>query len=440
MVYGFETICPSPTLEWTPCFEAFTCAKLEVPLDYADASLGTTAIAFIKLAGRNATEDAKNILIIPGGPGGSGISSLLTLGMTATQVLGEQYNVVSFDPRGVNNSGLALDCFLGNTETRDAFNRVYKTGATNTSSTSLQTQYYSSQIYGEWCNNAVRENFTYGYYAATPAVARDILTYVEAEADSAGTIASEAKLWTYGVSYGTVIGSTFASLFPERVLDGVVDAEDYYTNGWRQNIGLADEAVASFAALCHQAGSETCTFWGPSPEDITRRLDRIITRLEREPIPISGIETGGLPALATHSDLKAAILNALYRPLDEFPALADILAELENGNGAGIANYFASSYYLRSDTSAQIRCSDSYGRNSLLTIDDYKAYSEYVAAQSRYIGDIWPNYVDPVICRSFEPDLPESMIFQGKVLPHLTLMRYDGYGITLPFPLLPPLP
>ncbi|RYP66543.1 hypothetical protein DL770_008785 [Monosporascus sp. CRB-9-2] len=416
MVYGFETICPSPTLEWTPCFEAFTCARLEVPLDYADASLGTTAIAFIKLAGRNATEEAKNILIIPGGPGSSGISLLLTLGMTASQVLGEQYNLVSFDPRGVNNSGLALDCFLGNTEAREAFNRIYKTGATNTSSTSLQTQYYSSRIYGEWCNNAVRGNFTYGYYATTPAAARDILTYVEAEAEAAGNIASEAKLWTYGV------------------LDGVVDAEDYYTNGWRQNIGQADEAVASFAAFCHQAGPENCTFWGPSPEDITRRLDRIITRLEREPIPVSGIETGGVPALATYSDLKAAILNALYWPLDEFPALADTLAELENGNGTGIANYFATSYFIRSDASAQIRCSDSYGRNRLLTIDDYREYAEYVAAQSRYIGDIWPNFVDPVVCRAFEPDLPESIIFQGKVFPHLTLMGYYGYGITSPPP------
>ncbi|RYP07373.1 hypothetical protein DL765_009184 [Monosporascus sp. GIB2] len=421
MVYGFEAIRPSPTLEWTPCFEAFTCAKLEVPLDYGDPSIGSTGIAFIKLAGRNASEDAENILIIQGGPGGSGVSSLLTLGTTASQIFGEQYNIVSFDPRGVNNSGPALDCFPGNAEARDAFSRVYKTGATNTSSTSLHTQYYSSQLYGEWCNNAVREKFTYGYYVTTAAVARDILTYVEAEAESAGNVASDAKVWAYGISYGTVVGSTFASLFPERVgrmvLDGVVDAEDYYTNGWRQNIGQADEGGASFATLCHQAGPQNCTFWGPSPEGITRRLDRIVTRLEREPIPVSGIETGGLPALATHSDLKAAILTALYSPLGGFPALADVLTGLENGNATGIANYFASSYYVRSDTNAVIRCSDSYSRNSLLTIDDYREYAEHVAAQSRYVGDIWPNYVDSVVCRSFEPDLPDSMIFQGALPP-----------------------
>ncbi|RYO94770.1 hypothetical protein DL766_000033 [Monosporascus sp. MC13-8B] len=442
MVYGFETIRPSPTLEWTPCFEAFTCAKLEVPLDYADPSIGSTGIAFIKLAGRNAAEDAENILIIHG----RRYTHSSKTEPHRMQIFGEQYNIVAFDPRGVNNSGPALDCFPGSAEARDAFSRVYKTGATNTSSTSLETQDYSSHIYGEWCNNAVREKFTHGYYVTTAEVARDILTYVEAEAKSAGNVASDAKLWAYGINYGTVVGSTFASLFPERwaewygsppaVLDGVLDAEDYYANGWRQNIGQADEAVASFAAFCHQAGPENCTFWGPSPEDITRRLDRIVSRLEREPIPVPGIETGGLPALATHSDLKAAILNALYSPLGEFPALADVLTGLENGNATGIANYFASSYYVRRDTNAVIRCSDSYGRNSLVTIDDYREYAEHVAAQSRYVGDIWPNYVDSVVCRSFEPDLPDSMIFQGKVFPHLTLMRYYGYEITLPFPLL----
>jgi hypothetical protein len=66
MVHGFDHIKPSANLSWTPCFDNFTCSNLEVPLDYANMSLGTTSIAFIKLAGKNATEASPSIVLIPG--------------------------------------------------------------------------------------------------------------------------------------------------------------------------------------------------------------------------------------------------------------------------------------------------------------------------------------------------------------------------------------
>lgn len=53
-------------LAWTPCFDAFTCSRLEVPLDYSNRSLGTTSIAFIKLAGKNATIESPSIVLNPG--------------------------------------------------------------------------------------------------------------------------------------------------------------------------------------------------------------------------------------------------------------------------------------------------------------------------------------------------------------------------------------
>lgn len=354
---------------------------------------------------------------VKGGPGGSGIDTLISYRSDAGKIFGEQYNFVSFDPRGVNNSGLALDCFSGNVEAKAAFTRIHRSGSTNTSSTVLETQYYATSIIGEWCNHAVQEKSPYSYYVTTPAVTRDIITYIEAEAESSGKPRADAKLWYYGLSYGTVIGTTFAVMFPERIgrliLDGVVDAEEYYTNNWRSNIAQDDEMVASFASFCHEAGSGNCSFWGPSPENITCRLDNIISQLEHEPVPLSGVDTNSIPTLATSSDLKALILSAGYEPLISFPQLADVLSEFERGNATGLGGV-VQRFGGFSDASNMIKCADTYTRNKVVTIGEWKEYVEYTTAESRYVGDIYPIGGDTIACRGFRPNLPDSMIYQGR--------------------------
>ncbi|PLB43294.1 alpha/beta-hydrolase [Aspergillus steynii IBT 23096] len=400
MAYGFDTIEPSANLTWTPCFDSFHCSKLEVHLDYSNRSLGTTSIAFIKLAGKNATVDSPSIVLNPGGPGGSGVDLLLTYQNPIGQMLGEQYNFVSFDPRGVNNSGLHLDCFSGNAKARSAFYRLHRTGATNISSTSLEEQYYSSSIYGEWCNNAVANKSPHSYYVTTPAVARDLLAFIEAEAELAGQSPSTAKLWCYSVSYGTVIGSTFASLFPDRVgrmiLDGVLNAEQYYTNYWTDNVEQMDEAMESFSAFCHSAGPENCSFWGPTPTNITARMDGIIRQLQNHPVPLSGVGDSDLPTMVTYSDLKTLFLNTLYAPLAMYPRMADILHQAEGGNVSALAGMYEQSNSI-SDARLAITCTDSYRRNRLTTMEEFKTWVEYTISKSKYIGDIYPIYLEDEI-------------------------------------------
>ncbi|CAH0051955.1 unnamed protein product [Clonostachys solani] len=418
MVYGFEDLVPSTNLTWTPCFDDFTCSKLEVPLDYSNRGLGKTSVAFIKLAGKNATIQSPSIVLIPGGPGGSGIEILRTYQSLVGQMFGEQYNFVSFDPRGVNNSGLNLDCFRGNAEARLTFNRLHSTGATNVSSESLQEQYYSASIYGEWCNEAVEKDLPHGYYVTTPAVAHDLLTFVEAEATLAHRSPSNAKLWSYGMSYGTVIGATFASMFPDRVermiLDGVLDAEQYYDNDWRDVADQMDETIEKFSSLCHSAGPDKCSFWGPTPTDITARMDRIILELQSHPVAVSRAQSQGLPRLVTYSDLKALLFNNFYAPRSGFPVIADVLHQLENGNASTLAG-MSNGLGITSDAGFVTRCVDSYRRNKLTTIEEFKSYVEDMVSTSKYIGDIYPIFVETILCRSFRPQLPDSMVIQNPI-------------------------
>ncbi|KAI0536936.1 Alpha/Beta hydrolase protein [Xylaria digitata] len=417
VAYGFDNIKPSANLTWTSCFDGFTCSRLEVPLDYSNRSLGTTSIAFTKLAGKNATVESPSIVIIPGGPGGSGIELLLSYRTIIGQIFGEQYNFVSFDPRGVSNSGLGLDCFSGNVEARLTFSRLYSTGVTNVSSTSLEEQYYSSSIYGEWCNDAVKKE-PYGYYVTTPAVAHDLLTFIEAEAEVAGQSPSDAKLWCYGVSYGTVIGTTFASMFPDRVgrmvLDGIMNADQYYDNDWRDSVDQMDEAMEKFSSFCHSAGPEKCSFWGPTPTNITARIDGIIYQLQNHPVPLSRVQSQDLPTLVTYSDLKTLFINTIYTPLASFPGMADILHQLENGNASALAGIFGK-LGGASDAGRVIRCADSYRRNRLTTIEEFKSYVEYTVSKSKYTGDIWPIFAETLLCRSFRPQLPDRMVAQDPI-------------------------
>ncbi len=350
-------------------------------------------------------------------------------------MFGEQYNFVSFDPRGVNNSDLSLDCFSGKPEARLAFNRLHSTGVTNISSISLEEQFYSSSIYGEWCNDAVENESPHAYYVTTPAVAQDLLTFIEAEALAVGRSPSDAKLWCYGISYGTVIGSTFASMFPDRVermiLDGVVNAEQYYNNDWTDNVDQMDEAMEKFSSFCHFAGPEKCSFWGPSPASITTRMDGIIQQLQNHPLPVSGVGSQDLPTLVTYSDLKALFLNAIYAPLERFPLMADILHQAERGNVSALAGIF-DGLNSTSDARLAIQCADSYRRNGLTTIEDFKTYVEYTIAKSKYIGDIYPIFLDNILCRSFRPQLPDSMIFQGSIpfLVYLYSLLMEKQGLT----------
>ena len=94
--------------------------------------------------------------------------------------------------------------------------------------------------------------------ANTPAAAQDMLYYIELLAESQGKPREEAMLDYYGVSYGSTLGTTFASPFPERVgrmiIDGVMDAKDYYIGDWAPGVPQGDEAVIGFLRSCFEAG------------------------------------------------------------------------------------------------------------------------------------------------------------------------------------------
>jgi hypothetical protein len=209
------------------------------------------------------------------------------------------------------------------------------------------------------------------------------------------------------------------------ILDGVVNAEQYYNNEWTDNVDQMDEAMDKFLSFCHSAGPGKCSFYGPTPANITARLDGLIHQLQNHPVPVSGVQSQVLLTLATYSDLKALFLTTIYALLMKFPVMADILHQLKSGNMSALAGMFDG---LNSISNARllIQCADLYWRNRLTTIEDFKSYVKYTITKSKYIGDIYPIYQENILCRSFRPKLPDSMVVQGR---HLSLSRlYLGKG------------
>jgi len=76
---------------------------LQVPLNYSDPQGREATIALMRLpAAVPSTSDAYRgpILFNPGGPGGSGVGTVLRAGELLQKIVGPEFDIVGFDPRG----------------------------------------------------------------------------------------------------------------------------------------------------------------------------------------------------------------------------------------------------------------------------------------------------------------------------------------------------
>ncbi|MEU0750295.1 alpha/beta fold hydrolase, partial [Streptomyces albogriseolus] len=94
-------------IEWAACEgtelpQDLQCGTVTVPLDYADPGKGTLELALARY--RASSDDPRgSVLLNFGGPGGSGVQGL-AYGREDFLGLTDDYDVVSFDPRGVGRS------------------------------------------------------------------------------------------------------------------------------------------------------------------------------------------------------------------------------------------------------------------------------------------------------------------------------------------------
>ena len=89
-------------LNWAVCGGSFRCATLTVPLDYTKPAGTTIKLAVLKLPASGSR--LGSMVTDPGGPGASGVDFARQARAIFSDTLRSHYDVVGFDPRGVQRS------------------------------------------------------------------------------------------------------------------------------------------------------------------------------------------------------------------------------------------------------------------------------------------------------------------------------------------------
>ena len=276
------------------------CAKLTVPLDYAKPDGRTATIGVLRVP---ATGERKgSVLVNPGGPGVSGMVAAASMAPRFTRTaLGEGYDLVGFDPRGIGVSTPQIRCLTAAEADADRLEPDEDTVA-----------------------EVEAENKDYAAKCAERSGGADVLANmgtrdVVRDMDVLRSALGEEKLTYIGYSYGTRIGTAYAEAFTGNVramvLDGAVDPlEDPVQQAIGQAKGF-DQALDAFFAQC-----EGCAI----ADDAA--LTAALERLEDQPLAVGARKLSA-------SDLVTGIAAALYDD-QTWPILQQALDGVVAGDGA----------------------------------------------------------------------------------------------------------
>jgi hypothetical protein len=155
-------------------------------------------VALILIPGVHEKPDSYStspLLVNPGGPGGSGVQIALAMGKSLQTVLGEDQDVIGFDPRGIGATTPRADCFSfpddhsGEDDyVQGQFHRMLsqtsgrEIGLTNSSEVALHKIDVRARSLGKLCGekDSVNGNDSVLKYVSTPNVARDMISIIDA--------------------------------------------------------------------------------------------------------------------------------------------------------------------------------------------------------------------------------------------------------------------
>ncbi|SEM63650.1 alpha/beta hydrolase fold [Nonomuraea pusilla] len=295
---------PSGAIAWSTCTDlmgpdgkpappapGIECGKLQVPLDHAEPDGEKIGLALIRV---KATGERLGSLVFNfGGPGASGVDTLAQASR-AFGNLGTRYDLVSFDPRGVERSS------------------GVKCGGQIAKLLAATTEPDGDRLAGEFAAACRQDSGKLLPYVGTVNAAKDL--------DLLRAALGDKKLNYFGFSYGTHLGAVYATRFPRNVGRFVLDSAFDPTVTWEQRAVTQakgfDHAFRAFAEDCVAQGCEL----GADPAAVEKAVVGLLGGLKDKPLKVGDRElTYGLGQLGVLTPLYT---KATWQVLEQAAAAA----------------------------------------------------------------------------------------------------------------------
>ncbi|MEU5287813.1 alpha/beta hydrolase [Streptomyces sp. NPDC020755] len=263
-------------LRWAPCDAATKpgaeCATLSVPVDWARPDGPRLDLA---VARRQATDSGARVgsmVFGPGGPGDSGVKTVVDrIGRFSSEVR-RGFDIVSFDPRGVGGSNpvVCSDDLLADRPSPELRSQADFDA----------TLAYNRRLRAD-CRARTGPVFN---HLDTAQTVRDL--------DALRAALGERKLTFHGSSYGTLLGAQYAETYPRRVramvLESVMDhsvptAREFL----RSEAATAEDSFREFVKWCD--GAADCALHGRDVRAVWQSLLDRAGRGELEDLAKPGI-------------------------------------------------------------------------------------------------------------------------------------------------------
>ena len=298
-------------VQWSDCGAGAECATVMAPLDWDNPGVGEDVS--LAVSRHSATGQALGSLFVnPGGPGASGYEFVLdSVDFAVSEVLRESFDVIGWDPRGVNFSS-PVSCAATDAELDYFFFGE------------LEAQPDTP----EWDAELLAESIRFGQECQ--ANTGELLEFVDTlstvrDLDLLRHLVGDEQLNYLGYSYGTLIGALYIDTFPEKVgrmvLDGPVDpGASQFDLVVNQHRGF-EEALEAYLVECDLTNS--CPFAG-SLEQRLRGVSDLYDELEQNPLRHAD------GRLIDDGMLRTAMVTTLYAQ-SSWPFLTRMFEELQEG-------------------------------------------------------------------------------------------------------------
>ncbi len=430
---------PAP-IEWEAFDDDVDVATLDVPVDYADADGDTIELFLAKYHATDQENRIGTLLVNPGGPGFGGSDFAFFASQIFDQRLLQRFDILGWDPRGTGESVPAIDCI-------DDYDRYFnEIDSTPESDAERQVLIDTAE---EFANACQERNAAIIDFVGTNNSARDM--------DAIRRALGEDTISYFGFSYGSELGATWATLFPDTVraavLDGAADPNADALESSLQQIEGFETSLATFLAEC--SAREACAFHNDG--DAEQAFDDLMASLDADPLPSDGDRP------PVNRDVAATgVIQAMYSE-SFWPVLEESLAAAAQGDGSGLLE-LADTYYQRMPDGTYgneleafqvISCADASERKSVAETDaENELYTEVAprlvpeGSAGGYFCTFFPTAPDPrididgagagaivVIGTTGDPATPfESTVRMSNTLEDGRLViveadQHTGYGV-----------